>query len=139
MSFHVGDVHGVSYDERCTAEPENTGQAKKGQKRRVVSVCDYDAVLIFSRRHNLNPGVMSSARYSAKAFVSTLLGIKTVKQKNGPVKEFEFVNESRRILKTDRCFCNDDGTENLKLKRIEEQLQSAEDTDDREQLQVHDC
>jgi hypothetical protein len=132
MSARPGPIRSeIAYDKRNSEK----GEGLAG-KRKIVSVCDYDAVIVFSRRHNLKPGVRSSAKYSAKAFMNTLLGIKVIKQKSGPVKELTFVNESRRILKTDRCFCNEDGSENSKLKKLELQYQKTEDTVERDQLQA---
>jgi anoctamin-10 len=91
----------------------------------------YDAIIVFPMKAGGESNKKSG--FNKLRFVTSMLGLRRMKG-NDNVEE-EFLDESQRILRTDRCFMSDDGQPNPTLTSLEEKLRNTDTAEDKTKLQ----
>ena len=91
------------------------GMADQEDAPLVQTVYEWDVVLVFPR---VSGGERRNGKlYSKDRFVSTMLGLKTIRDPETKKKK-EFLDQAASILRTDRCFLDEGGNPNDALVRL---------------------
>jgi hypothetical protein len=92
---------------------------------------DYDLIIIFPRNIGGELSSFKKHKLNQSHFVNSLLGTREIKDESGNM--VTFIDEARRILRTDRCYLNPNGSENTNLKHLQKLYNECERHEDRQE------
>jgi hypothetical protein len=83
-------------------------------------IYNFDLVFIFPRPVNQHS---VSKRFNKNTFVNTLLGVRSLKNTMG--QQVEYIDEARRIFRSDRCYLDEQMQPNTELEALSHQVSLA--------------